>query len=159
MVGSVLALDFADPRRDPADLLARARHAVGRLCEILAADLHLGLRQAHAENLGVLGPCRGESDPTRRAEQNIDDSVTQSDGIATKKGEALQASLEGGGAGENETDNMIAMGPNSGFGKGKGTGSGKGGASSTTTPGNAAATAGLGNYLAFAGAAAALAGL
>ncbi len=74
---------------------------------------------------GIVNPGTG-GDPTRRAEQNIDDSVTQSDGWAQKKGEALQASIAGGGAGESDGDNTIGAGMNSAFGKGKGQGSGSG---------------------------------
>ncbi len=74
---------------------------------------------------GIVNPGTG-GDPNRRAEQNIDDTVTQSEGWAQKKGEALQASLAGGGAGENDGETAIGIGANSAFGKGKGQGSGKG---------------------------------
>ena len=74
---------------------------------------------------GIVNPGTG-GDASRRAEQNIDDTVSQSEGWATKKGEALQASLSGGGAGENDSDNTIGAGMNSAFGSGKGSGSGKG---------------------------------
>ena len=65
---------------------------------------------------GIVNPGTG-GDASRRAEQNIDDTVSQSEGWATKKGEALQASLSGGGAGENDSDNTIGAGMNSAFGR------------------------------------------
>ncbi|HVV71935.1 MAG TPA: hypothetical protein VHI52_10620, partial [Verrucomicrobiae bacterium] len=74
---------------------------------------------------GIVNPGLG-ADKDRRAEQNIDDSVSKSDGWSMKKGEALQASLAGGGAADNEGDTTIGIGPNSAFGKGKGSGSGSG---------------------------------
>ena len=73
---------------------------------------------------GIVNPGTG-GDPTRQANQNIDDSVQQSEGWAQKKGEALQQSVAGA-AGDSEGDTTIGAGMNKSFGSSKGTGMGSG---------------------------------
>lgn len=97
-------------------------------------------------NPGALG------DPTRRAEQNIDETVTQSDSWASKKGEALQASLAGA-AGDTTGEAVIGLGGGT-FGAkggksfGVGTGDGAGSLAPFGTPGGGG---GIGPKAPFAG--------
>jgi hypothetical protein len=75
---------------------------------------------------GIVNPGTG-GDPTRRAEQNIDDTVTQSQSYAEKKGENLQASLAGA-QGDNSSEAVIGLGGGSfGSKNGKDFGVGTGG--------------------------------
>jgi hypothetical protein len=96
-----------------------------------------------AEVGGIEHPGLG-GDPTRDAAQDLDKNVPpDSTGIAEKPTDSLQNALKGGGAGD-DNDNDIAAGLQSGpFGKGTGTGNGTGSGMGTGTGGGPAAPFGI----------------
>jgi hypothetical protein len=100
---------------------------------------------------GIVNPGAG-TDSTRRNEQNIDDTVTQSDSWAQKKGESLQQSLAGA-AGDTSSEAVIGLGSGT-FGSkggksfGVGSGDGAGSLAPFGTPGGGG---GIGPKAPFAG--------
>jgi hypothetical protein len=74
---------------------------------------------------GLPNPGLG-GDPNMAAAQNVDPSVTVSDGRWDQKSETLSQTLMGGGAAEDASDSVIGLGANRNIGSGTGIGSGSG---------------------------------
>jgi hypothetical protein len=100
---------------------------------------------------GIVNP-GDNGDPTRRAEQNIDEAVQHSDSYSMKKGESLQQSLTGGDS-DNNSDNTIGAGVNASFGgTGNGLSMGNSGGSGVLAPfGTPGGGGGIGPKAPFAG--------
>lgn len=74
-----------------------------------------------AEPGGIPNPGPG-TDPNRRAEQDIDPTIVQSEGVADRRSESLTAGLLSAGGGESESGNVIGVGANTNAGLGRGIG-------------------------------------
>lgn len=74
---------------------------------------------------GLPNPGLG-GDPNLGAAQNVDPSVSISDGVWERPSESLSQTLLGGGADAEATDSAIGLGLNAGMGSGTGSGSGSG---------------------------------
>ena len=85
-----------------------------------------------AEPGGIPNPGMG-TDPNRRAEQEIDPMISESDAVSERRAESLTSGLVSAGAGETDNANVIGLGENSAAGFGRGIGLGKGDGSGAGT--------------------------